>query len=124
MARILLADDDASTLDLVARALRSDGHTVVTAHDGQDALDKARDGAAFDVLVTDVQMPIIDGISLTQQMRAAQPGLRAILMSGLQSEITRADSSTAATRSGTATRFLLKPFTLEQIRSAVRAALA
>lgn len=116
MARILLADDDAAMLDLVSRALATDGHTVVTAHDGQDALDKATTASpAFEVLISDVQMPILDGISLAEALLKTNPALRIILMSGLQSEMVRAGQIKAQTN-----RFLLKPFTLEQIRSTIR----
>jgi two-component system, cell cycle response regulator CpdR len=119
MARVLLADDDAAMRDLVGRALGSEGHAVVVAHDGQDALDKASSAnTPFDILVTDVQMPLVDGISLAEQMLGKQPGLRVILMSGLQSEISRADRLKSQT-----THFLMKPFTLDQIRSLVRQAL-
>src|SRR5262245_2166745 len=58
MARILLAEDDAATRDLVHRALSTDGHSVTSTQDGTDALDKLREGPGnFDLLVTDVQMP-------------------------------------------------------------------
>ena len=54
MARVLLADDDAAMRDLVCRSLIAEGHTVVVAHDGQEALDLAHSAAApFDILVTD-----------------------------------------------------------------------
>jgi CheY-like chemotaxis protein len=116
MARILLADDDDAMLDLVGRALSGDGHEVVVAHDGQEALDKAAAAAtAFQIVVTDVQMPIIDGISLTEQMRATNPALRVVLMSGLASEMAR-----AGRMAGPDVQFLQKPFTLEQIRTIVR----
>ena len=120
MARILLADDDAAMLDLLSRALAADGHTIVVAHDGQDALDKAQAALPpFEVLVSDVQMPILDGISLAEQLLAGNPQLRVVLMSGLQSEMARAVGMKTRT-----TRFLLKPFTLEQARILVRDILA
>jgi two-component system, cell cycle response regulator CpdR len=120
MARILLADDDAAMLNLLGRALAADGHAVVIAHDGQDALDKAQAASQpFEILISDVQMPILDGISLAQQLLATSPNLRVVLMSGLQSEMARAVGTKAA-----ASRFLLKPFTLEQARATVRDVLA
>lgn len=119
MARILLADDDLATLDLVSRALTADGHAVVVAHDGQDALDKAAAAMpAFDVLLSDVQMPIIDGIALAEQVRAAQGNVQIVLMSGLPSEMARAGRIADPN-----VQFLQKPFTLEQVRAAVRKAL-
>ena len=91
MARVLLADDDAAMRDLVCRSLSAEGHTVVVAHDGQEALDLAHSAAApFDILVTDVQMPGVDGIALANQMLELNQGLKVVLMSGLQSEMARA----------------------------------
>jgi two-component system, cell cycle response regulator CpdR len=120
MAHVLLADDDAVMRELVNRALVSDGHKVEMALDGQDALDQAANAnQPFDVLVSDVQMPSVDGISLATQLLAAQPKLRVVLMSGLQTEMVRAASLKAQ-----GVQFILKPFTLEQIRSIVRKALA
>lgn len=120
MANVLLADDDPAMRDLASRALGTEGHTVVVVHDGQEALERAT-GAnpPFDILVTDVQMPALDGISLAEQLLAAYPGLRVVLMSGLQSEMVRADRL----KNGVV-HFLLKPFTLDQLRAKVRAALA
>ena len=120
MAHVLLADDDAAMRDLVSRALTADGHKVVVAGDGQEALDQfAAAKQPFDILVTDVQMPIIDGISLAAQLLAANSQLRIVLMSGLQTEIARADRL-----KGARTRFLMKPFTLDQVRAEIRQALA
>ncbi|MEQ1611395.1 MAG: response regulator, partial [Hyphomicrobiaceae bacterium] len=89
-------------------------------HDGQEALERATGATPpFDILVTDVQMPALDGISLAEQLLGANPGLRVVLMSGLQSEMVRADRLKSAK-----THFLLKPFTLDQLRAVVRTALA
>ncbi len=116
MARILLADDDAAMLNLACRALIADGHDVTTAADGQEALDLATSSATlFDLLVTDVQMPGLDGISLAERVLALSPGIHVILMSGFQGDLGRAE----ALKIGGA-RFIAKPFTLEQIRAQVR----
>ncbi len=117
MARILLADDDATSRDLVQRALGADGHTVDGTHDGVEALERL--GAAdYDVLVSDVQMPAMDGISLAEKALAARPGLAVVLISGYAEQLDRA-KALKGRKVGT----LLKPFTLEQMRAAVRAAL-
>lgn len=120
MARILLADDDASMLDMISRALAADGHTMLTAADGQEALDLAMAAdSAIDLLVTDVQMPGLDGVTLAEKMMAQAPGLRVILMSGFQGDMARADRVKLD-----GARFLAKPFTLEQLRLEVRQATA
>lgn len=120
MARILLADDDAATRDLVQRALATDGHAVTPTQDGAEALDALRAApGGFDLLISDVQMPALDGVALVEQGLAAAPGLRAILMSGFAGELDRADHL-----KGKIATVISKPFTLDEIRTAVRAALA
>jgi two-component system cell cycle response regulator CpdR len=119
MARILLADDDAAARDLVQRALASDGHNVVATHDGAEALEQLQANGPFDLLISDVQMPGVDGIELIEKAVAAAPKMRVILMSGFAGELDRAKHL----RSKIA-REISKPFTLEQVRAVVKAALA
>ena len=65
MSRVLIADDEESMRLLVARAIAMDGHDIVTAQDGAEALDiLTREAGAFDLLLTDIQMPVMDGIAL------------------------------------------------------------
>ncbi len=119
MARILLADDDKPTRDLVKRALESDGHAVEIAQDGSEALDSLTAGAKVDVLVTDVNMPGLDGISLAKRAEAIIPGIRVLMMSGFAEELERAKAA-----AGGRVSVLSKPFTLDHVRSAVRDLLA
>jgi CheY-like chemotaxis protein len=119
MARILLADDDVATRDLVQRALALDGHQVVSTQDGSEALDQLKDAGRFDLLITDVQMPGLDGVTLVEKGLAASPKLRIVLMSGFSDELGRAEHLRARI-SGV----IAKPFTLEQIRAVVKATLA
>jgi CheY-like chemotaxis protein len=116
MARILLADDDAATRELVKRALESDGHSVHVTQDGSEALDCVEGAGSqqFDVLVTDVEMPLLDGISLAQRA-LKQPSLRVLLMSGFAEQL---DKAKALKSSNVAV--LSKPFTLEDMRASVR----
>ena len=117
MARILLAEDDGSARTLLARGLSGDGHSVVEAEDGQAALDLLlANAAAIDVLVTDVEMPGIDGVELAKRGLAAKPTLKVLLITGHAGGLTRAEGLTAP-----GVRTLAKPATLEQVRSAVRA---
>jgi CheY-like chemotaxis protein len=120
MARILLVDDDPTTLAMVNRALTADGHQVVACHGGQDALDRLLAAPAeFDLLVSDWQMPGLDGVMLAQRAVATSPHLRIVLMSGFIGGGERANAIKGAT-----VRFLSKPFTFDAIRAEVRAALA
>jgi CheY-like chemotaxis protein len=116
MARILLADDDAATRDLVRRALEADGHSVHVTQDGSEALECVEGAGAqkFDVLVTDVEMPLLDGIALAQRA-LKQPALRVLLMSGFADQLDRASSLKS-----TQVAVISKPFTLEDMRGTVR----
>jgi DNA-binding NtrC family response regulator len=120
MARILLADDDAATRDLVRRALSTDGHEVVASQDGLDALEKiTANPNDFDALISDVDMPGLSGMELAAKVSAMDPRLVIILMSGLAAgaiDTSRTDMKISA--------FISKPFTLEQIRSLVRKAIS
>ncbi|HJU31030.1 MAG TPA: response regulator [Hyphomicrobiaceae bacterium] len=120
MARILLAEDDAATRDLVQRALGLDGHKVTVTQDGTEALEQMQAApTGFDVLITDVQMPGLDGIALVEKSFEVNARLRVVLMSGFADELGR-----AAHLKARIARVITKPFTLEQIRSAVKSALA
>jgi two-component system cell cycle response regulator CpdR len=120
MARILLADDDAAARELVQRALASDGHDVTATHDGTEALERLQGGGAdFDLLISDVQMPGLDGIELIEKALAITPKMRVILMSGFSDELERAKHLKSRIAGQ-----ISKPFTLEQVRAAARAALA
>jgi CheY-like chemotaxis protein len=119
MARILLADDDGATRDLVRRALEADGHSVLVTQDGNDALERLKADGRFDLLVTDVEMPMLDGIALAKQAVPLQPGVRVLFMSGFADQLDRAKEL-----SGAKVSVLSKPFTLEQVRERVRAILS
>jgi two-component system, cell cycle response regulator CpdR len=83
MARILIAEDEEALRALCARALAIDGHEVKTACDGGDALDLiVREEGRFDVLLTDIRMPIMDGIALALSAARDYPLLTILLMTG------------------------------------------
>jgi two-component system, cell cycle response regulator CpdR len=119
MAKILLVDDDTSMRSMVARALTSDGHHVTEAGDGESALEALGKSPGFDVLLTDVQMPGMDGLTLADRASAAAPALRVIVMSALEQQAVNSGS-----KLGARARWLAKPFTLDQIRAEVRTVLA
>jgi len=120
MATILLADDDAAVRDLVRLALTTDGHAVHVTQDGLEALDYlSGKGTAIEVLVTDVDMPQLDGISLAEKALAINPQLAVVLMSGFSDQLERAARLRARRLLS-----LSKPFTLEQIKQVVRTVLA
>lgn len=118
MARILLADDDKALRELVTRALQGEGHSVVAVDDGLEALQRLS-GEAFDLLVSDLDMPGMDGMALTARVSASLPQIKVLLISGLDDELQRAAGFPAG-RVAT----LAKPFTLDQVKAAVRRLLA
>ena len=70
MTRILAVDDSPSMRDMVRIALTSAGFDVTSASDGQEALDIARATGGFDLVLSDVNMPVMDGIELIRALRA------------------------------------------------------
>jgi DNA-binding response OmpR family regulator len=118
MAKILLVDDDTNMRSMVARALTGDGHHVTEAGDGETALETMAKSPDFHVLVTDVQMPGMDGLTLASRASSASPTLRVIVISALEQQ------AISGGQLGPKARWLAKPFTLDQIRAEVRAALA
>ncbi len=69
MARILIADDDAHIVRVLSMWLGRHGHEVVTARNGEDAL-AILDGAAVDLIISDMNMPVVDGVGLARAVRA------------------------------------------------------
>lgn len=116
MARILLADDDAMVRDLFERVLSAGGHEVLIAQDGQEALGRAEASGPFHVLVTDVHMPGIDGISLAKALSAKQPGLKILLMSGFPEQLQRGKAEVAGH-----VETLTKPCSIDDIRAKIKA---
>jgi CheY-like chemotaxis protein len=113
--RILLTEDDDSVRAFVARALELDGHSVDTACDGLEAMERLEAaGGQFDLLVSDVKMPMMDGIALAHQAAFNWPDLPILLMTGFADQRERADDLSQVIRD-----VLTKPFTLQQIREAV-----
>jgi CheY-like chemotaxis protein len=120
MSRILIADDEESMRLLVARAIAMDGHQIVTAQDGAEALDiLTREQGAFDLLLTDIQMPIMDGIALALTAARDFPGLTILLMTGFADQRERASNLSAIAHD-----VITKPFSVADIRTAVADALA
>jgi two-component system cell cycle response regulator CpdR len=113
--RILLTEDDDSVRAFVSRALELDGHTVETACHGVEALDRLTEAnGRFDLLVTDVKMPLMDGIALAHETANNWPGMPILLMTGFADQRERAQDLADVIRD-----VVTKPFTLQQIREAV-----
>src|SRR6202011_53389 len=91
MPRVLIVDDENSLRMLVARAIAMDGHDIVTAEDGAEALEiLSHEQGAFDLLLTDIQMPVMDGIALALAAARDFPDLTILLMTGFAEQRERA----------------------------------
>jgi CheY-like chemotaxis protein len=118
--RILLAEDDPDMRQLVADALRADGHEVVELTDGgrllvdiASRLKAGGDGEALDLIVTDVRMPVCTGLQILEALRAANWHTPVILMTAFGDDATR--------RRAEALMAVLfdKPFDVDDLRTAV-----
>ena len=78
---VLVADDDALVLDVVAKILAGPGYTVITARDGHEAIRILAD-RDVDLVITDIKMPGLDGIQLSIQAKAMRPDLHIIYITG------------------------------------------
>jgi CheY-like chemotaxis protein len=117
MGRILVAEDDAAVSAFVTRALTHGGHDVVPVPDGLAALARLAEGK-FDLLLTDIVMPGLDGIALALKASKDFPDMRILLMTGFAAERQRAHNLEALIH-----RVVSKPFTLQEICAAVDEAL-
>ena len=111
MAAILAVDDSASIRQMVSFTLRSAGHEVIEAIDGQDAVDKLRYNAV-DVILTDQNMPRMDGLTLVRILRARED-CRNVPILILTTE--SSDEMKAMGREAGATGWLVKPFDPERL---------
>ena len=116
MARILVIDDDAAARDSVSRMLRTAGHTVQEAGGGDEGIAAARSGA-FDVVLSDLQMPGLSGLDVLQRLRDARVDSVFIMMTAFGT----VESVVEAMRLG-AVDFLQKPFFRDELLMRVRAA--
>ncbi len=115
-ATLLIVDDSTSMRQMVAFALTGGGYSVVEAEDGIAALDAAK-AQKFDAVITDVNMPRMDGIELIRQLRALPNyEFTPLLMLTTESGTDRKSEGRAAGATG----WLVKPFDPEQLLATVR----
>lgn len=120
MARILICDDEDGMRIFVARALQLDGHMTVQAEDGVHALEiLAADDVGFDLVLTDIRMPAMDGIALALNVARDFPATTIVLMTGFADQRERASDLQSIVFD-----VVTKPFALAEIRQRVRDALA
>ncbi len=114
MARVLVVDDEPRFGSLVAEMLEVDGHAVVRAVGGREALVHLA-ARPFDVVVTDLRMRDVDGLAVLREARASRPPAEVILMTAYGT----ADSAVEAMKNGAAD-YLTKPFSMDELRLRVR----
>jgi len=113
----LVVDDSASIRMLVRDTLASVGFSIVEAENGQIALEKATQGGKFDLVITDLNMPVLDGISFVQKLRAL--GAYKFTPVLLLTTETRTDQKDKAKAAG-ATGWLSKPFDPSKLRAVIQ----
>ncbi|MEQ1543319.1 MAG: response regulator, partial [Novosphingobium sp.] len=116
--RILLVEDEDMVRAVAERALTRAGYTVTVASDGDEGLDIVEGGGVFDLIVSDVVMPAMDGPSMIREIRKLAPAMPVLFMSGYAEEQLRNEIGIADVH------FLPKPFSVQQIGDKVRAVLA
>jgi two-component system, chemotaxis family, chemotaxis protein CheY len=113
---ILIADDSASVRDLVSYTLEEAGYKVLSGIDGQDAL-KHLNGVDIHLVITDLHMPNLDGISLIRQIRGKEPyQYTPILLLTTESSIARKQEAKEAGATG----WIIKPFVQEKLLEVVQ----
>src|SRR5438477_4072310 len=109
---VLVAEDEVVVRNIVCFLLNHEGYQVLSAADGEEALELARQyQGTIDLLLTDIKMPRMDGISLAEHVINERPGIRVLLMSGQTSAQIRAKNVQLP--------FLRKPFVPAAFRDKV-----
>lgn len=113
---ILIVDDSASMRQLVTFALKDAGYEVISAVDGKDALGKLN-GTRVDMIVTDLNMPNMDGIELIRQLRSSPANkFTPVVMLTTESQNAKKQEGKAAGASG----WIIKPFSPDQLINVIK----
>jgi CheY-like chemotaxis protein len=117
-AKVLVAEDNPAVREFIVRSLSSAGYAVTAAIDGQQALDiLARE--KFNVLISDIVMPNVDGVALAMKAVKQFPDIKIVMISGYAQERLRAHNLDTLVH-----KIIAKPFSLEEICDAVKNALS
>jgi CheY-like chemotaxis protein len=122
MLRILLIDDDDLLRDTVLQMLELDGHQVAEAANGEAGLQRFGDGRQFDLVITDILMPGIDGTRVIVELRKRRPGMPVLAISGGRRVLSPEFNLESAGLAGAGAR-LSKPFSRADLQGAIRQAL-
>lgn len=114
--RVLMAEDERLAAEVIEEGLVEAGFEVLAANDGQEAIDIADNGAGFDLLLTDLKMPRLDGKGLIAALRARRPDLPVVVMTGFPPP----DGATSLQTGQGPMRLLTKPVSLMPLIAALR----
>jgi cyclic di-GMP phosphodiesterase len=115
--RILVVDDEQAIRDVLTEGLTDSGYACETASDGVEALDKVR-GDSFALVVSDIDMPQMDGVQLLQEIKKLKPDTEIVMLTG----VVDVETAIQSMRLG-ASDYLTKPFNLAEVRITVERAL-
>jgi two-component system cell cycle sensor histidine kinase/response regulator CckA len=115
---ILLVEDEPMVRGVAERALTRHGYTVLTADNGEEALEVIRRGEPIDLLISDVVMPGMDGPTMVEHARKERADLKVLFMSGYAEEQLRESLNVDNAQ------FLPKPFSVQDLAEATKRALA
>lgn len=118
MAKIILAEDDNSLRGFLVNALKKAGHIVKDFDDGETALEALQE-EVFDLLLTDIVMPGLDGIELARKAAELDPAMKIVFITGFAAVALSNGSSTPA-----GAKVLSKPFHLRELVDEVERVMA
>ncbi|MDG6107509.1 response regulator [Dactylosporangium aurantiacum] len=113
MARILVVDDEQDVLELLVKRLRADGHEVLAAASGAEALAAVARHGLPEAAILDVDLPGMDGVELLDQLRRIRADLPAMFLTVLW------DGTAVARVRDTGALYMRKPFTTQSLRTAL-----
>lgn len=123
MSRILVVEDTRLMRDSLVDVLSASGHEVTTAENGVQAVEMIAKGDSFQLIITDIIMPEMDGIQAILEIQTLQPDAKIIAISGGSARLEKTHGLETAHRLGAAA-ILEKPFEVDSLLSAVSSALA
>jgi CheY-like chemotaxis protein len=114
MSRILIVEDEEVLTDSLQDILQGEGHQVLTAHNGLDALDTLTREKQLDLVLLDLMLPLVDGLTVLKTLRRDSPSTAIVVVTSCAREALRGEPVQG---------FLRKPFSLEALLTAVNAVL-